>query len=288
MAAVWIASLLIPAQFVPPALPVGWANVAAHVIAFASAGALIRHLFGPARQILALGATMFLAGLAELLQPLVGRSDTWPDFFAGAAGASLAFIPGQASSTRKLLLIKAAFLMLSVPVFDSMSPRIAQWDLRRRFPSLDAYGEGFVPSAWRPKEPGTRIGRRTYPGSRRVDLEVRAAREGLPGVELVCDPADWSSFDLLRIEVENPSDTDLPMGLRLDDGLPRPTLDAKCQISFDVPPGRMTQRFSLSELSRVPGSQPLDLGHVHRIVLFTFGRGTGRTFVLGRIALHTE
>ena len=100
---------------------------------------------------------------------------------------------------------------------------------------------------------------------------------------------EWSRYDELVIELENPQDLPLKLNLRVDDDEHRfgeQRYSDRYNQRFELGPGATTLRIPLADIENGPTDRQMDLSAIDGLVLFAAQSEAGRSFVIHSIRLE--
>lgn len=120
-------------------------------------------------------------------------------------------------------------------------------------------------------------------------LKVAFIDTSYPGVQLWEPEPDWRGYRVLRVDVVNPGDAPLRLGLRIEDAAHNQDYEDRFNFSADMPAAsRQVLSIAVDDIASGPRHRPLDLGAVARLAVFE-GSGAatvGRAFYLSRVWLE--
>jgi VanZ family protein len=106
-------------------------------------------------------------------------------------------------------------------------------------------------------------------------LEVDFVADETPGIGFHEPVPDWRGFRWLLIDVENPAEESLRLGVRVHDDHHNRQFNDRFNRGYDLRAGeRKTLRVSLEEVRRGPRHRPMDMAHISNVTLFR-GATTG-------------
>lgn len=250
----------------------------------------------------AFAITVAAGAAVEVVQSFMDRESSWGDLLMDAAGAGAvlcltALWRGQ-ETTRVQVLPRNALLLAGVGVSVAaialpLGLGIAAYARRQAwFPVIASFESAsdlyFVAPL------NARLERIALPLSFAQSrdepaLKVAFADPAWPGVQFWEPEPDWRRFRLLRLDVVNPGDQPLKIGLRIEDDVHDQTYEDRFNSEFDVPASsRQLITVRLADVENGPRRRTLDLGKVSRVAVFE-GSGAatpGRTFYLSRVWLE--
>jgi hypothetical protein len=231
--------------------------------------------FAGPRLYLIAGLTGALAGLlSEVIQRPLARDASWVDVYADIVGViaalSMYALLDDRHPLRRWLRLLAMFVVLGCgAIYVTPIVNMTRAYLHRdgQFPVLASF-QSRLELYWT-----------VSIGVRRdiVDdsLEVEFVAEDFPGLSFHEPVPDWSAYRSLVLDVENPADQPLVLGLRVHDGNHNRRYNDRFNRRFDLAAGeRKTLRISLADLERGPRNRLMDLKRISDITLFR-GEKTG-------------
>jgi hypothetical protein len=100
-------------------------------------------------------------------------------------------------------------------------------------------------------------------------LEVKFGAEDFPGVALHEPVPDWRSYKILSIDVENPGDEPLELGVRVHDLFHNRTYHDRFNREYVLAPQeRRHLRILLEDIRRAPRGRLMDMAQISDITLF--------------------
>lgn len=216
-------------------------------------------------------AAIALGGVTELVQIPVGRDASWTDFWHDGLGIAVAlglcaafdrrfrFRPALRAACIALCII--ALTPIAVPIVRvarayayraSLWPRLADFSTDRD--SFWTVGVG----ARRVFKPGA--------------LEIEFVGERYPGVSWFEPQPDWSGYQTLVLEIENPSDQAMELTLRVHDRQHHSGYTDRFNREFSLASHeRRTIRVSLDDIAAAPRGRRMDLTHIAGLAVFRSG-----------------
>ena len=274
---------------------------AVHVPFFAAVAAFLHHLnpaglaTRPRRAVAAGIAATTMAAATELIQPFTGRGGSFIDFVNGVLGIALAVAVcggwGRSSGGLRLLVLGGAAVACAL-----IALRPAWREFRgivwreRHFPLLGDFESADEFRIWRASEgdgdfPSAPIARSTSWATHGLySMAVNIRPGAWPGVRLLTGEQDWRGYAALALDVENPGGT-FTLAVRIDDAASR---DHKTRYhdALVVTPGLNHVRIPLAKTIVGPGTRPLDLAHIRRLVLFVDHATVPRQFRIDHVRLE--
>jgi VanZ family protein len=209
-----------------------------------------------------------LGFLSEAIQRPLARDASWDDVFTDAVGAVSALAlyalfdrrSGLGRGTKLFALVVA--LACAIYYLTPLVRMTAAYVHRNsQFPVLADYRSD-LEIAWTV----------SYGVDRSIEgdaLEVHFVRGRFPGVALYEPVADWSAWQTLVIDVENPDADGLGITVRVNDRGHRERYRDRFNRHFDLAAGeRRTLRIALADIERAPRGRLMNMRHISDIRLF--------------------
>ncbi len=118
-------------------------------------------------------------------------------------------------------------------------------------------------------------------------LRVPLTSRPYAGVALDEPTADWRGYQTLRIDVTNPTRSELPLRIRVQDRIHDGSVTDRFEGTERLAPGtRRTIEIPLEKISAAPQNRRLDLGQVSTVFLYKAGGEGAREMWLSRISLQ--
>lgn len=286
----WVAAAVASAAAVllllwPVALPPDsflWhaAGGSAHVLLFAGlAWVWGRQLPVPLRGWVLWGALAVFSAGAEWIQPRMGRSAEWTDWFYGAAAAAV--ICGTWTWTRPVWRRAGMLLLCVFPL--AWSATLVYMEMRV-FPVLAEPGSVWTERGW--TENGVRMISVSGEGFR-VEADPVSAGEGTayPGVFRSTACSDWRGAESLRASLFWPATNQVFFALRVDDRAGNAPYADRFQLEFAVTQGWNSVRVPVEDLRRTSGGRPMDLSSIRHWGVFLVSDSPFDYFLLGSVSL---
>ncbi len=255
-----------------------------HVVYFALITALLlgspwlRRRSAPLQWTLALGLSLLLGGMIEVLQIGTARSADVADLLRDLTGTLLvlAFWPGlQGARAPGRMLLRA---LAAVALLWTLKPLamvlIDEYSAARQFPVLADFSAPFELSRWQGDAGRERIRDPRIADHPLLRLKLRPA--AYSGVDFTDFPADWRGYRVLRIDLYLPGDSPLSVTLRVHDRKHERGPNAfdysdRFNRSFRLQPGRNRLTVPLDDIRRAPAGRELDLSRIVHLGLFAAG-----------------
>lgn len=223
-------------------------------------------------------------GLAiEILQSLTGRDASWSDLRADALGAAAGLLAVTAWQQRRHRrgtgwLATASLALLVSGCWPLWQQLLTQLEARRALPVL--LGDA-TPRALLNIEQRSATIQRTPPHWR-IQFQ-----DGLPwpGITFEGWPRDWRRYHALALDLQNPDNTAVEIGLVVRDAQDSNSYDNRFNTAFLLAAhAHRVITLPLNEVARTPGGRQLDLGAVRSVSIFRT-QGTGRTLLVREVRL---
>ena len=225
-----------------------------------------------------LGAMSF-AGAMECLQPWVGRSAEWSDWFCGLAGAA-----GVCATWRWRDRWRAAAVLALglVPLLWKVVPAVQE---AGAFPTL------LQPASWWSARAGgangveVAVSRENGLTCRRVQGSESAS---YPGLFRRPAHADWRGIRTLLLPLYWPESTPAVFAVRVDDRPGNPPYADRFQREFTVTQGWNQVAISAAELARTSGGRPMRLDRIAQWGVFLVSDVPFEYFSIGVVRLELQ
>lgn len=226
------------------------------------------------------GALVVFSGLAELLQPQVGRSAEWMDWFYGAAGAACICASWNGDWLARTRWAGVGILCLVPPAWEGALFLTEM----RAFPVLAEPGSVWTERGW--TENGVRMISVSGEGFR-VEADPVSAGEGTayPGVFRSTACSDWRGAESLRASLFWPATNQVFFALRVDDRAGNAPYADRFQLEFAVTQGWNSVRVPVEDLRRTSGGRPMDLSSIRHWGVFLVSDSPFDYFLLGSVSL---
>ncbi|QJW98038.1 hypothetical protein [Frigoriglobus tundricola] len=231
-----------------------------------------------------LGAALALAGIAEVIQPFVGRTGDWLDLLRGALGAFSAAAAIRAWESRRTRLQALAFLVLAValplgPIAEAAPYVMDTLESQRAFPVLATFSTDRELLRWERSQ--ATLSRSSDGGH--VDFLTGPGE--YPGVALRPGVGNFSGYRWLCYEFRVVgAPVALATSVRTGTGAPDRTAHADVQQQYAS--GSHVARLDLEQLAAQGRPERLDLSDVRAVILFMVRPQQPRTIVLTRVWLE--
>jgi hypothetical protein len=209
------------------------------------------------------------AGLfSEAIQMPLNRDADWNDVLADAVGvvaamAAFAIVDRTLNLSRAARWSAAGVAVICVVMWTTPLARVAfnYWQRNSIFPVI----ADFTTTRDEFWTVGIGVHRAVIDGA----LEVEFVYRPFPGIRFMEPYPDWSGYQALLIDAQNPDDEPLKLGLRVHDRRHSNAYEDRFNRDYELAAGeRRTLRIELSDIRAAPRGRRLDLGHIADISLF--------------------
>jgi hypothetical protein len=210
--------------------------------------------------------------LSEVIQRPLRRDASWEDVFADAVGAVLALgvyalLDRRIHRGYRALGMVVALACIAIYVAPIANMARAYLHRNGQFPVLANF-QSRLELYWT-----MNIGVRREISD--DTLKVNFVAEGFPGLSFHEPVPDWRPYKSLVIEVENPADAPLDLGVRVHDRKHNRQFADRFNRHFSLAAGeRRTLRIDLDDLRTAPRGRLMDMQQISDITLFR-GAPTG-------------
>jgi VanZ family protein len=218
------------------------------------------------------GAALLLGAggglFSEVIQIPLHRDADWVDVYADIVGV-VAAMAVFACFDRTLRLSRAGrwsaavVALICVVIWTTPLARVGYkyWQRNSSFPVLADFTTA--------RDEYWTVGHGVRRGVVDGALEVQFVSQPFPGLRLMEPYPDWNGFSALVIEVQNPDDQPLKLGLRVHDRRHNNAFEDRFNREYELAAGeRRTLRIDLADIRAAPRGRRLDLGHIADISLF--------------------
>ncbi len=269
-----------------------------HFFAFAVMALLLRyhwHRLGVGRSLsLALGFSVLLAILLELVQPWFDRQLAWSDFINSVLGASLALLGYRLwyYQSRYSLRVIHGVLTLLLLVWIAMPTLMSLygiWWKQSHFPQLADFDSDVELQLWQAY--GEANGVHTL-----VSLSTQGRSSGCCSLKVVsvsgvwsglryhAEGMDWRGYKRIAMDVYNPSEA-FSLRFRLDDGRPQEGLAQRYEGALHIQPGMNLLSVDFSTISQAVSGKPFDFGNINMVLFYIAKNDRSRLFYIDNIRL---
>lgn len=230
-----------------------------------------------------LGVVVVVSVLIEAAQMLVGRDLSILDLLRNVTGAVVALLLlAKQHLHRTLLYLFLCFLFADLTGFAVTAYTDAVQQTRK--PVIENFENAFVFARWRGNI--ERSSELVTEGDYSGKITLRSTR--FSGVSLEAPLTDWSTYNLLTLDVHNPHEQSIFLTLRIDDvehqhsGL---RYSDRFNRTIDIPPGWSNIEVALEDIINAPESRALDITQIDGFRLFVADATEGLTLHIDNIKL---
>ena len=245
----------------------------------------------------AFAAAATVAIVIELVQPLMGRSQSMLDQMYGIVGAAFgaAFIylwPKRLEGYNVLVLLAGAIAVGAAIAGPPMRKYRTIEHRLEEFPMLGSFEDAEDLSLWRPNSysftgEGRYRSSTNYATQGEFSQEVVAAVGGWPGVSFDAGEQDWSMYEALAFDVYN-TGSEFLLFARIDGSGVSGMEGGRYDHEFFMQKGQNHLRIPIEQIRAGTKGRELDLKAIHRVVLFIDSASAPRTFYLDNVRLTNE
>ena len=99
-------------------------------------------------------------------------------------------------------------------------------------------------------------------------LQLQLYPSDYPGITFELPMHNWSSYEILSLDIYNPQEEVLSLAMRIDDMKGYPDYDDRYNSSFPIKPGMNHLRIPLASLSTSGTKRGIDLKNIYRCLIF--------------------
>ncbi len=271
-------------------LPANWLGIwqgqildFGHVPLFAALVVALRVGMGPPLR-RPLGAALALAGIAEVVQPFIGRTGDWWDLLRGALGAGAAAAAIRAWESRRVRLRALSYSALAIaltawPVAEVV-PYIADTlESQRTFPVLATFSTDRELLRW---ECNQATLARTADGGH---VDFLTGPGDYPGIALRPGVSNFGGYRWLCYEFRVVG-APLALATSVRTATSAPDQTAHTDVQHPYASGSHIARLDLEQMAAQGRPARLDLSDVRAVILFIVRPQEPRTIVLSRVWLE--
>ena len=101
-----------------------------------------------------------------------------------------------------------------------------------------------------------------------TSLQLELYPSDYPGITFQLPMHNWSRYEMLSLDIYNPQEEVLAMGMRIDDMKEYPAFDNRYNNSFSIKPGMNHLRIRLTSLFTSGTKRGINLKNIHRCLVF--------------------
>jgi hypothetical protein len=241
--------------------------------------------------LIAIGATLAVALLAESLQLFTSRDAELMDLFrdaCGVAGGSLLSLARPLEPFRRRVLgIGVAIACLALGAMAPLSRLAVQSAARLKFPEIAGFETALDLAAARPVRSVIRevAAPDNWPHAGRVALVSTDDAARYAGVTFTEFASDWSGYDRLELTLASASDETLAFTLRIDDDFGPTRFNERYNRQFDIGPEPVVLSIPLMEIANGPATRTMNMRRITDVMVFLRDEGGG-SFYLDAVGLR--
>jgi VanZ family protein len=246
--------------------------------------------------LIALTGATALGMLTELAQIPVGRDASWLDVrsdLLGAAAFLALFTVVDARVRSRSIRIFATLVGTALLAFHSLPLASAAFAYERRaaaFPVLADYTKRMDLYFVSPQQATMRHLPMPAPwaaGPGEETMQVAFASGEWQGLDFREPAPDWRGYKTLALDITNPTDEPLVLGLRVHDIRHNNDFRDRFNRTLSVPPRTRTiLRLPIAEIESAPRTRLLDLRHIAGVIVFRSGSSTAREMDVSKVWLE--
>ena len=209
-----------------------------------------------------------LGFLTEVIQRPLARDASWEDVFSDTVGA-LCALAMYALFDRRTRIPRATWLVALVTALGCVAFYVTPL-VRMTVAYVHRNGQFPILADFRsPIEPFWTVGYGTNRALKGDALEVEFVGGPWPGVSLHEPVPDWSAYETLLIDVENPDTMKLGLTVRIHDRGHWQNYSDRFNRHFELGAGeRRTLRIDLRDVERAPKGRLMNMRQISNIALF--------------------
>lgn len=234
--------------------------------------------------------TLFIALITEYMQGKVGRVPSSTDVISDLWGALLAWVyagcypqarPFIWKATFSVLTVATGGLVLTTPVLILYD----EWLAKTQFPLIAGFENSSELSRWSARSELVRSTDRATEG--RHSLKVLLLPEGYSGASINDFPANWQTFDYVRVDIWSPLSL-LPITVRMHDKQHvegDQHYDDRFNRRYELTKGWNRVLIDLNDVLRSPKGRAFNLNDVEGLGLFSYNLGTVNEIYIDQLVL---
>lgn len=245
---------------------------------------------------IAFSGAVALGLLTEVAQIPVGRDSSWQDLRSdvlGAAAFLALFAVVDARVRSRSVRILVAFFGIALLVLQSLPVAYGFLAYERRaaaFPVLADYTQRMDLYFVIPRQATIRHSLMPAPWAAETGeetLQVAFGQGEWQGLSYREPAPDWRGYATLALDLTNPTDMPLELGLRIHDVHHNNEFTDRFNRRFSVPPRtRTVLRLPIAEIESAPRTRLLDLEHIARLILFRSDTSTAGEMYVSKLWLE--
>lgn len=293
-------SLLLVLHFVTPSEGGLWLQTfynSAHIPIFGVIAVSVMYMTPPSwdswrRFLVSLAVVSLLAMLSELAQLPTSRDASLRDFASDMLGG-IGFmcvamglsrrpsVPGK----RRLYFLLVGIASIVLPLAPLVAVSASYVERVQILPNLIRFDSRYSELLFRMQN--AELIRTKEPMSGRVSAVILLGDGQWPGISFTDIWPNWEAYDALKVDVENPEATTLPISIRIHDRDHRHnrTYDDRFNRRIDLAPGRQVLEIDLNEVREAPSGRKMNMAKIDEVILFSTRKQARRRLVLHDLTL---
>ena len=293
-------SLLLVIHFVTPPEGGLWLQTfydSAHIPIFGVIAISVMYMTPPAwnswrRILVSLTAVTLLAMLSELAQVPTSRDASLRDFASDMLGGigflCIAMALSRSSSffgERRLFILLVGMASTVLPLAPLVAVSASYVERAQILPSLIRFDSRYSELLFTMHT--AELIRTKAPTSGGVSAVILLGDGQWPGISFTDIWPNWEAYDALKVDIENPEATTLPISIRIHDRDHRDnrTFDDRFNRRIDLAPGRQVLEIDLKEIREAPVGRKMNMAEIDEVLLFSTRKQAGRRLVLHDLSL---
>jgi hypothetical protein len=293
-------SLLLVIHFVKPPEGGLWLRTfydSAHIPIFGVIAISVMYMTPPAwsswrRFLVSLAAVTLLAMLSELAQLPTSRDASLRDFASNMLGGigfmciaiGLSRSPSVLTG-RRLYILLVGIASIVLPLAPLVAVSAVYIERAQILPTLIRFDSRYSELLFTMRT--AELIRTKEPISGKVSAVILLGDGQWPGISFADIWPNWEAYDALRVDIENPEATILPIGIRIHDRDHRHSqaFDDRFNRRIDLAPGRQVLEIDLKEIREAPLGRKMNMAEIDEVILFSTRKQAGRRLVLHDLSL---
>ncbi|MDJ0919118.1 MAG: VanZ family protein [Woeseiaceae bacterium] len=241
-----------------------------------------------------IGAVFALSLLSEAAQIPLDRDASLDDLIAdwlGAAGfASIAIAFAKSfrmSGAARTALVAGGIAVLAWALLPLAKVSAAYIERNQAVPELVVFDARYNSTFMRTQN--VTLTKQSRGSAGGVSAHVRLEDGPWPGVILRDLYPDWTDYEALVIELQNPEAILLNLNVRVDDDEHRfgeQRYSDRYNLRFELEPGTKMLRIPISDIADGPATRKMDVSSIDGVIIFGVRKDAGRTFLIHSIRLE--
>lgn len=233
---------------------------------------------------------LFAVGAAsEFLQQFAGRNTSAKDLAANGLGilAGLTWLGGIAFNRRRTGLILTT-LIIVIASIRPLTHIAASYRQIKAFPLLASFESSLELGSWRPVHSELTT-TNTWQTDGKSSLQVRLSSANYSGAEMHWFEQDWSPYQALEFDIQNPEPTTTTIVLKIADrhhNRSNHAASLRYETAVAVEPGASKSvRIDLKDVASAPRDRKIDLSEIRRLEFFTTKKAEGQYVRIDHVRL---